>query len=253
VSAVLQGRIALVTGASSGLGRHFARLLAGHGAAVALAARRTDALEELAEEIASAGGRACPVAMDVTDEASVENAMDAIAGTLGVPTVLINNAGTVAAKAALDIEGADWDAVIDTNLKGAWTVARATAKRMIAAESGGAIVNIASILAFGVSPGVMPYAVSKAGLVQMTRALALEWARHGIRVNALAPGYIETDFNREYLNGDAGRAMIKGIPQRRAGRMEDLDGPLLLLTSDASGYMTGAVLPVDGGHLVRSL
>ena len=136
---------------------------------------------------------------------------------------------------------------------GAWTVAQAAAKRMAEAESGGVIVNIASVLGLRVSKGVVPYAVSKAGLIQMTKALALEWARHDIRVNALAPGYVETDLTRDYLATEAGRTLMTRIPQRRPAEMAELDGPLLLLASDASSYMTGSVVAVDGGHLVSSL
>jgi NAD(P)-dependent dehydrogenase (short-subunit alcohol dehydrogenase family) len=247
----LAGQVALVTGASSGLGAHFARVLARAGARVAPAARRLDKLKAVAAEIKDAATAA--VAMDVTDAKSVAQAFAAVESALGVVTVVVNNAGLVVAKPALDQTEADWDAVIDTNLKGAWLVAREAARRMVAAKKEGAIVNIASVLGERVAGGVAPYAVSKAGIVQMTKALALEWARHGIRVNALAPGYIETDLNRDFLNSDAGQAMVKRIPQRRFGRVEDLDGPLLLLASDASRYMTGAVVAVDGGHLVNSL
>ncbi|MEX0693197.1 MAG: SDR family NAD(P)-dependent oxidoreductase [Rhodospirillales bacterium] len=249
---LIQGKSVLITGASSGLGQHFARVLAGAGARVAVAARRRDKLQKLATEINDAGGSALAVGMDVTDRMSVTDALDEIAAEMAVPDVLINNAGVASGAAALDVSDEDWHAVIDTNLQGAWIVAQETARRM-RDNGGGNIINTASILGLRVSAGVAPYAISKAAVVQMTKVLALELARYKIRVNALAPGYIETDLNEAYLNSNAGLAMIKRIPMRRAGRMHDLDGPLLLLASDASAYMTGAVIPVDGGHLVNTL
>ncbi len=167
--------------------------------------------------------------------------------------MLVNNAGVTDGQPALDVTEEDWDRVMDTNLKGAWTVSQEAARRMTGAKEGGVIINIASVLGLRVSKGVVPYAVSKAGLVQLTKALALELAPGNIRVNALAPGYVETDLNREYLASEGGKKQIKRIPQRRPARMEELSGPLLLLASDASSYMTGAVLAVDGGHLVSSL
>jgi len=249
----LTGKIALVTGASSGIGRRFAITLAGAGAAVAACARRTDKLAATVAEIEAAGGRAIGVAMDVTDAGSVARAFDAVGSELGPVTVLVNNAGVSGRFPALEMTEADWDRVIDANLKGAWTVAQAAARRMAAAKTGGVIVNTASILGLRVSKGVLPYAVSKAGVVQMTKALALELAKHNIRVNALAPGYFETDLNREFLKSDAAQAMIKNVPMRRVGDHDELTGPLLLLASDASSYITGVVLAVDGGHLVSSL
>ena len=254
LTADLSGRTALVTGASGGLGAHFARVLARHGAAVALAARRVDRLEGLAAEIAAAGGRAHAVAMDVTDAASVEAAVGAAEAALGTVDVLVNNSGVSGRGARLlDLEDADVAGVLDVNLTGAFRVAKAVVRRLVEAGRPGSVVNVASILAFGTSPGVGPYAASKAGLAHLTRAMALEWARHGVRVNALAPGYILTDINRDYFASDAGKAMIRRVPQRRLGDPSDLDGPLLLLASDASRYMTGAVLTVDGGHLCAGL
>lgn len=249
----LSGRTALVTGASSGLGRHFATVLAGAGARVALAARRRESLEGVVAEIAASGGQAVAVPMDVTDAASVRDGVREAAGALGGLDILVNNAGTTVSKAALDHTEADWDGVIDTNLKGAFLVAQEAARVMKDGGKGGSIVNIASILGLRVAGHVAAYAASKAGLVQLTQALALEWARFGIRVNALAPGYMETDLNRDFLATDAGQALIKRVPQRRLGKLSDLDGPLLLLCSDASAYMTGAIVPVDGGHLVNTL
>ncbi|NQV82934.1 MAG: SDR family oxidoreductase [Rhodospirillales bacterium] len=249
----LDGKIALVTGASGGLGRHFAGVLAGAGARVCAAARRMDKVLETVAEIEAAGGSAFGVEMDVTDSASVTAAFSLIEEQAGPVNVVVNNAGIASGKLALDLNESDWDRVMDTNLKGAWTVAQTAARRMAEAKGGGVIVNIASVLGLRVSQGVVPYAVSKAGLIQMTKALALEWARHGIRVNALAPGYVETDLTHDYLASEAGKTLLKRIPQRRPAEMAELDGPLLLLASDASSYMTGAVIAVDGGHLVSSL
>ncbi|TWA68197.1 NAD(P)-dependent dehydrogenase (short-subunit alcohol dehydrogenase family) [Azospirillum brasilense] len=249
----LTNRTALVTGASSGLGRHFAGVLAAAGARVALAARRRESLDAAVAEIEAAGGQAVAVPLDVTDAASVHDGVHMAASGLGGLDILVNNAGTTVSKAALDHAEDDWDRVIDTNLKGAFLTAQAAARVMREQGRGGSIVNIASILGLRVAGHVAAYAASKAGLVQLTQALALEWARHGIRVNALAPGYMETDLNRDFLATDAGQALIRRVPQRRLGRLADLDGPLLLLCSDASSYMTGAVVPVDGGHLVSSL
>ncbi|KAA0688771.1 SDR family NAD(P)-dependent oxidoreductase [Azospirillum brasilense] len=249
----LTNRTALVTGASAGLGRHFAGVLAAAGARVALAARRRESLDTAVAEIEAAGGQAIAVPLDVTDAASVRNGVREAAGTLGGLDILVNNAGATVAKPALDYAEEEWDRVIDTNLKGAFLTAQETARVMREQGRGGSIVNIASILGLRVAGHVVAYTASKAGLVQMTQALALEWARYGIRVNALAPGYMETDLNRDFLATDAGQALIRRVPQRRLGRLADLDGPLLLLCSDASAYMTGAVVPVDGGHLVSSL
>jgi NAD(P)-dependent dehydrogenase (short-subunit alcohol dehydrogenase family) len=193
------------------------------------------------------------VAMDVTDAASVEAAISEVAKTLGEPDILVNNAGVAVTKAFLELGEADWDRVLDTNLRGAFLVAQAVARRMRARNAGGAIVNIASILGSRVAGQVSAYAASKGGLLQLTRAMALELARYGIRVNALCPGYVDTDINRGYFASEAGQAMIRRIPQRRLGQPHDHDGALLLLCSDAGAYITGAALPVDGGHLVSSL
>lgn len=236
----------MVTGASGALGERFATLLAGAGAEVVLAARRKEKLEELAERIG--GGKARAVSMDVTDTASVEAAFE----EAGTPDILINNSGIAKTAPAMAVEDDDWLSVVDVNLNGAFRCARAAARRM-KEKGGGNIINIASILSFRVTAQVPAYAATKGGLLQLTKALALEWARDGIRVNALAPGYIETDINREFFASPGGQAMIKRIPQRRLGRPEDLDGPLLLLASDASAYMTGTVITADGGHLCSTL
>jgi NAD(P)-dependent dehydrogenase (short-subunit alcohol dehydrogenase family) len=252
-SLTLEGRHALVTGASSGLGQHFAGFLSDAGAKVTLAARREAALTRNVEELRARGGEAQSVPMDVTDSGSIASALERAESGFGPITVLINNAGVTATGPALDLDEAAWDKVIDTNLKGVWLAAQAGARRMVRHGTGGSIVNIASILGLRVTAGVLSYTVSKAGVVQMTKVLALEWARHRIRVNALAPGYIETDINRDFFATEAGKALIKRIPQRRLGAVRELEAPLLLLASDASLYMTGSVIAVDGGHLVSGL
>jgi NAD(P)-dependent dehydrogenase (short-subunit alcohol dehydrogenase family) len=249
----LNARHALVTGASSGLGRHFAGVLAAAGGRVTVAARRETALAETVASIRDSGAKAQAVRMDVTDASSVEQAFVQAEAEFGPVAIVINNAGVTMTRAALDVEVNDWSSVIDTNLKGAWLVAQHAARRMIHHNTGGSIVNIASILGLRVAGGVASYAISKAAVVQMTKALALEWARHRIRVNALAPGYIETELNDAFFASDAGKALIRRIPQRRLGEARELDGPLLLLASDAGSYMTGSVIAVDGGHLVSGL
>ena len=249
----IRGKVALVTGASGGLGEHFARTLAASGASVVAGARRLDRLEKLAAEIAAAGGKAMAVALDVTDRASVDAAFARAVQAFGAPDIVVNNAGIARSRASIELEEREWREVLDTNLDGAFRVAQAAARAMIAAGKGGSLINIASILGLRVASSLVAYAAAKAALVQVTQALALEWARHGIRVNAIAPGYIETDMNRGFFRTDAGQAMVKRVPQRRIGRPADLDGALLLLASDASSYMTGSVIVVDGGHVVSSL
>lgn len=246
----LSGHAALVTGASSGLGRRFALTLARAGAKVALAARRGERLADVAREIEAFDGRAFPVILDVTDPASVRDAVVAVETELGAITILVNNAGIASAKPMLDQNEADWDRVIDTNLKGAWLVAQEVARHMVRFGHGGSIVNIASILGLRAAGQVAAYGASKAGMIHLTRSMAVELARHNIRANAIAPGYFDTELNHEFLSSTAGQAMLKNIPERRFGRPEDLDGVLLLLASDASAYMTGSVITVDGGHSV---
>lgn len=250
----LLGRHVLVTGASSGLGEHFARLCARCGATVTVGARRRDRLEALVDDLARAGSpgpRA--VDLDVAEAASVEQAFARIAAEGPPLDLVVNNAGIAESGAAIDMSIESFDRVLDTNLRGVWLVSTAAARGWHDAGLPGTIVNIASIAGLRVAGAVAPYAVSKAGVVQMTHALALEWARHGIRVNALAPGYIATEINDAFFASEAGKALVKRIPMRRLGRPEDLDGAFLLLATEASAWMTGAVLPVDGGHLVSSL
>lgn len=249
----LHGKNVLVTGASSGLGRHFAETLGIAGATVVLAARRDSLLQETVASLRAREVIAHAVPMDVRDPASVSAAFDAATSAVGVLDVVINNAGVSATTAALDISHDEWTRILDTNLTGCFTVAQQAARRLKEAGRGGTIVNVASILGLRVAGMLSHYAAAKAGLVQLTQALALEWARYHIRVNALCPGYIETDLNRDFFQTEAGKALIQRIPQRRLGRLADLDGPLLLLCSESAAYMTGSVLAVDGGHLCSSL
>jgi NAD(P)-dependent dehydrogenase (short-subunit alcohol dehydrogenase family) len=249
----LTGKVALVTGASSGLGVHFARTLAAAGASVAIAARRADRLASLQAELQSAGAKAVAVELDVQSGDSITAAFAAAEEALGPIDIVVNNAGISIVKPALEMPVEDWDAVVNTNLRGAWLVAQAAGKRWLMAKRPGVIVNIASILGLRTIGQVAPYNASKAGLIHLTRALAMEWARHDIRVNAICPGYIETEMNSDFWKTPAGQRLIDRIPQRRIGKPEHLDGALLLLASDAGTFMTGSVLTVDGGHTVSSL
>ncbi|CAG0968580.1 2-dehydro-3-deoxy-D-gluconate 5-dehydrogenase [Burkholderiales bacterium] len=249
----LDGKVALVTGAFGGLGRDFARMLARAGATVALAGRRIEDGRAIAQAMRDEGVKASAFRMDVTDRGSVDAAVDEVVATMGGVDVLVNNAGVALTRPFLDLTESDWTSIRAVNLDGAFRVAQAAARAMRDAGRGGSIVNIASVLATRVAAQVAPYATTKAALVQLTKAMALELARERIRVNALAPGYIETPINRDFFATEGGRELVKRIPQRRLGRVEDLEGPLLLLASDASAFMTGAVIAVDGGHAVSSL
>ena len=246
----LAGDVALVTGASSGLGEHFAEVLAATGAKVALAARRVDRLEALADRIRAAGGTVVPVALDVTDPASVKACFEAAERALGPITICVNNAGITDPAFITRMSEKQWRSVLDVNLDGVFRVGQEAARRMVAARSGGSIVNIASIVGLGAIKTLGAYAASKAGVIALTRTMALELARDGIRVNALAPGYISTELNDSFWETDAGKRMIAHIPMRRLGNLAELDGPLLLLASKAGSFMTGSVLTVDGGHLL---
>ena len=249
----LEGRVALVTGASGALGGRFAETLALAGARVVLAARRLEPMQALCERLAGGSGRHMTVHMDVAEKASVDAAIDEAAAELGMIDIAVNNSGIALTASALDEPDEEWDRLMRVNLDGARTVALAVARRLVDAKKPGSIINVASVTGLRQAGAVTAYATSKAALIQMTKQHALEWARHGIRVNAIAPGYIETDLNRDFFATDAGRALIKRIPQRRLGHTEDLDGALLLLASNAGAYMTGTVVSVDGGHLVSSL
>jgi NAD(P)-dependent dehydrogenase (short-subunit alcohol dehydrogenase family) len=249
----LTGKVALVTGASSGLGVHFARTLAAAGASVAIAARRVERLSSLQAELQTPDADAVAVALDVQSGDSITAAFAAVEQALGPIDIVVNNAGISIVKPALEMPVEDWDAVVNTNLRGAWLVAQTAGKRWLMAKRPGVIVNIASILGLRTIGQVAPYNASKAGLIHLTRALAMEWARHDIRVNAICPGYIETEMNGDFWKTPAGQRLIDRIPQRRIGQPEHLDGALLLLASDAGTFMTGSVLTVDGGHTVSSL
>ncbi len=243
----LAGRVCLVTGASSGLGRHFARLLASHGARVAVAARRVEKLDELCGEL---GAGAMAVKLDATSVPSIRDAVAAVAARLGPVEVLVNNAGISRAGRLEDVEEADYDAVLDTNLKGAFFTAQAVARGMIAGGIAGRIVNIASIAGLRAVSRIGVYGMSKAGVIHMTRAMAREWGRHGINTNCLCPGYIETDMNRDHFAGEAGARLLATLPRRRVGVPADLDGALLLLCADgAARFINGAVLTADDGYV----
>ncbi|MEM1191225.1 MAG: SDR family oxidoreductase [Pseudomonadota bacterium] len=236
----------LVTGGGTGLGRRFAETLATAGAAVIIAGRRLEKLEETAQTLRDGGATVHTLVMDVSDRDSILTAMQDNP-VVGSASVLVNNAGAVAGGMLLDLAEADWDSVMDTNLKGAWMVAAEFAKSLKDHGRAGAIVNIASVLGSSVQLGTGAYCPSKAALIQLTRLMSLEWARHGIRVNTIAPGYYRTDISEEYLESEAGAALVKKIPLRRLGEAQELDGAILLLASDASRYMTGSLITVDGG------
>lgn len=247
----LAGRTALVSGASSGLGARFARALAAAGAAVVVGARRSERLAALAEEITAAGGQALATPLDVTDDASVAAAFDAAEAAFGTVDVAVCNAG-IAATAPITASGAeDWDRVIEVNLHGVHRVGRECARRLVAAGRPGSIVNVASILGLLAQANHAGYAASKAAVIQLTRTMALDLAHHAIRVNALAPGYIATEINAEFFASEAGLRYVQRLPARRLGQAEELDGPLLLLASDAGSYINGAVLVVDGAHSAK--
>jgi NAD(P)-dependent dehydrogenase (short-subunit alcohol dehydrogenase family) len=249
----LDNRVALVTGAGSGLGRQFAQTLAANGATVVLAARRADRLEETADMICRAGGRARCMPLDVTNGDSVQRVFRTIREEVGVADIIVNNAGISRSAFLAELAETDWDAVIETNLKGVFLVGREAARALIASGQPGSIVNVASILGYRVSKTLSAYIAAKNGVVGLTQAMALEWARHGIRVNAIAPGYFRTEITEKYFATVEGEKMLKQVPMRRIGQTGELDGPLLLLASGAGSFMTGSTVTVDGGHLVSSL
>jgi NAD(P)-dependent dehydrogenase (short-subunit alcohol dehydrogenase family) len=251
----LSGRVALVTGASSGLGWQFARALAGAGAAVVLASRRTERLKELRASIEGAGGDAHVVALDVDDPASIRSAVAHAETEVGNIDILVNNAGVSVASRLVDVRPEDFDLMFDTNVRGAFFVAQEVARRMIARSrgaapgtwAGGRIINIASMAGLRVLPQIGVYSMSKAAAVHMTRAMALEWGRFGINVNAICPGYIDTEMNHEHWDTEAGRKLVDMLPRKRVGRAEDLDPVLLMLASGQSHFVNGAVISADDG------
>jgi 3-oxoacyl-[acyl-carrier protein] reductase len=246
----LTGRVALVTGASSGLGVRFAHVLAAEGASVVLVARRAERLSAVQTAIERAGGRAIAVAADVLDRAAMTQAFEQAEHAFGCVTILVNNAGVAHGSRAVELPEEEWRRVIGTNLDAVFFWAQEAARRMLAAGEPGAIINIASVLGLGVAKGTVAYAVAKSGVIQLTKALGLELAFKGIRVNAIAPGWFVTDLNRDYLTGAQGAALKREIPAGRFGEEGDLDGAILLLASDAGRYMTGATIVVDGGQIL---
>ena len=246
----LSGKVALVTGASSGLGRQAAIALAGAGAKVAVTARRLDRLEALSAEIVASGGQAGPFALDVRDPASVEQVARDAAAVLGPIDVLVNNAGISVAKRPEDFTLDDYDFVHETNVKGPFLLAQAVGREMIKRGLGGKIINISSMMALRVTAKLTLYGMSKAAIAQMTKQMALEWARHDIQVNAICPGYIETEMNTKHWLTEAGKGMVARMPRRRIGKPDVMDGLLLLLASGKSDYMTGALIPIDDGQIM---
>jgi NAD(P)-dependent dehydrogenase (short-subunit alcohol dehydrogenase family) len=246
----LSGHVALITGASSGLGMRFAEVLAENGAAVVLVARRTDRLAAAKARIEAAGGQAIAIGADVLDRTAMAQAFGEAEKTFGTVTLLVNNAGVAHSGRALELPADEWRRILSTDLDAVFFWAQEAARRMIAAGRHGAIVNIASVLGFGVSKGTAAYATAKAGVVQLTKALALELAYKGVRVNAIAPGWFVTEINRDFLLSEKGAAMTREIPVGRFGEDGDLDGVLLLLASNAGRYITGATYVVDGGQMV---
>jgi len=246
----LTGKTALITGASSGLGKHFAGILSGAGAKVVLAARRIDRLEALAADIEAQGGQALAVSMDVTRADTIQAALDATIERFGGPAdIIVNNSGLSREAFFTNMEEDDFDLVMDTNAKGVWLVARTFAGALVKAGKPGSMINIASVAGKRVGYTMSAYCASKAACEHMTRTMAIEMARYGVRVNALAPGYFETEINDDFLASDEGQKMRKRIPMRRFGEHEELSGPMLLLASDAGSFMTGATIVVDGGHM----
>ena len=245
----LDGKVALVTGASSGLGARFAKTLSLGGAKVALAARRLDRLQALCDEIAAVGCDALPVTLDVNDPGAIKTAADIVESRLGPIDILVNNSGISVQRRLGDYSPADFDQVMNTNLRGAFFVAQEVGRRMVSRKSG-RIINISSVAGLRAINQLAVYGMSKAGVIQMTRAMALEWGRHGVNVNAICPGYIETEINSDYWKSEGGQKLLSMLPRKRIGQSQDLDGVLLLLASDASTFLNGAVISADDGFSI---
>lgn len=250
----LEGKVALVTGASSGLGQRFAQVLSQAGAKVVLASRRVERLKELRAEIEAAGGAAHVVSLDVTDVQSIKAAVAHAETEAGTIDILVNNSGVSTMQKLVDVTPADFEFVFDTNTRGAFFVAQEVAKRMIMRANGSGtgkppcrIINIASVAGLRVFPQIGLYAMSKAAVVQMTRAMALEWGRHGINVNAICPGYIDTEINHYLWETEQGQKLQSMLPRRRVGKPQDLDGLLLLLAADESQFINGSIISADDG------
>lgn len=246
----LAGKRALVTGASSGIGRHLALTLASAGADIVLAARRRDRLEEVRREIEAMGRKALSIELDVTDRASVERCFETAESDLGPIEIVINNAGVADTAPFLEMSEEAWSNVVETNLTGVWRVAQVAARRM-AGRGKGSIINISSALALAVQRNQANYASAKAGVLQLTRAMALELGRSGVRVNAIAPGYFQTEINADFFDSQQGQVYVEKLFPRRLGTLDELDGPILLLASDAGSFITGSVLAVEGGALLK--
>lgn len=246
----LSGKTAFVTGATSGLGRQFALALAAAGAAVAISGRRIERLEALAAEIRAMGGKAHPLALDMTDVTSFPAAIAAAEQALGPLWLLVNNSGIAVNKSILDHTEEDYDSTLDTNTKGVFFLAQAAARAMIAGGAGGRIVNIASIGALKVLGGTAAYCISKAGVAHMTKCMAVEWARYNINVNAICPGYIRTEMNDEFFSSPAGEKLIAKFPRRRLGKDTDLNALLLMLAGDGGNFITGSVIVADDGQVL---
>jgi NAD(P)-dependent dehydrogenase (short-subunit alcohol dehydrogenase family) len=244
----LTGKTALITGASSGLGQHFAHVLARSGCSVAIAGRRRERLEKVQREVQALGQRCVPVTLDVTVPSTLAKAVDEAEASLGPIHILVNNAGMNIQGRAIDLDPSSLDQVLNTNLRAPFLLATELARRMIARGERGRIINIASIGAFRVLAGLSAYCMSKAGVAMMTQCLAREWARYGINVNAICPGYIATELNQDWFESEAGKAQVKSFPRRQLMREQDLDEVLLLLASDSSAAVTGALFSVDDGQ-----
>ena len=251
----LSGRVALITGASGGLGAQFARTLSRAGAAVVLVSRRTDKLKDLRAEIESEGGDAHVVSLDVTDIDSIKSAVAHAETEVGSIDILVNNSGVSTTKRVQDVSEDDFDFVFDTNVKGSFFVAQEVGKRMLARAkgvapgtyTGGRIINIASVVGLKALPQIATYAMSKAAVIQMTKALALEWGRFGINVNAICPGYIRTEMNEQLWESEAGHKLMQMLPRKRVGHPQDLDALLVLLASAESGFINGSIISADDG------